>query len=76
MQDPEFRDVFNTIRSSANCPMGRLIEKFKSMEIGKLIYIIRCLELKGLVELTKHTLRPSLVTNFYDKAQFRMTGNE
>lgn len=56
--------------------MGRLIEKFKGIEIGRLVYIIRCLELKGLVELTKHTLRPSLVTNFYDKAKFRMSGNE
>ena len=56
--------------------MGRLIEKFKNIEIGRLVYIIRCLELKGLVELTKNTLRPSLVTNFYDKAKFRMSGNE
>lgn len=31
MQDPEFRDVLNAIRSSVNYPMGRLIERFKGI---------------------------------------------
>ncbi len=72
MQDPDFRDVFNMIRSHSSFPMARLIDSFKKMEIGKLVYILRCLELKGLIELNKNTLRPSLITNFYEKAVYRM----
>lgn len=73
-QDPEFRDVFNMIRSYSSFPMARLIESFKKLGIGRLIYILRCLELKGLIELNKNTLKPSLITNFYEKAVFRMSG--
>jgi hypothetical protein len=72
IQDAEFRDVFNTIRSHSSYPMGRLIELFKNIEIGRLVYILRCLELKGLIELNKNTLKPSLITNFYDKSVYRM----
>jgi hypothetical protein len=72
MQEPDFRDVFNTIRSYPSYPMARLIESFKKLEIGRLIYILRCLELKGLIELNKNTLKPSLITNFYDKSVYRM----
>ena len=75
MQDPDFRDVFNLIRSHSSYPMARLIDSFKKMEIGRLIYILRCLELKGLIELNKNTLKPSLITNFYDKAVYRMTAD-
>ena len=71
-QDPDFRDVFNMIRSHSSFPMARLIECFKKMEIGRLVYILRSLELKGLIELNKNTLKPSLITNFYEKAVYRM----
>lgn len=76
MQESDFRDVFNLIRSHSSFPMARLIESFKRMEIGRLIYILRCLELKGLIELNKNTLKPSLITNFYEKASYRMSGEE
>ncbi len=72
IQDAEFRDVFNTIRSHSSYPMARLIDLFKNIEIGRLVYILRCLELKGLIELNKNTLKPSLITNFYDKSVYRM----
>lgn len=72
MQDAEFRDVFNMIRSHSSYPMARLIKSFEKIEIGRLIYILRCLELKGLIELNKNTLKPSLMTNFYDKSVYRM----
>jgi len=43
MQDKDFRDVFNVVRSYASVPMARLIDKFGGFTIGKLVYIIRCL---------------------------------
>lgn len=75
-QDPDFRDVFNIIRSYSSFPMARLIASFKKMQIGRLVYILRCLELKGLIELNKNTLKPSLITNFYEKARYRMQGEQ
>lgn len=56
-------------------PMARIIGNFKNMEIGKLIYIIRCLELKGMVETNKNTLKPSLTTNYYEKSYYQLSRN-
>jgi hypothetical protein len=72
LQQPDYRDVFNFIRSNATMPMARIIGNFKHMEIGKLVYVIRCLELKGLVELNKNTLKPSLTTNYYEKSYYQL----
>ncbi len=49
LQDPDFRDVFNMIRSQIKMSGAKLIKKFKNMKLGKILYIIRCLEMKGLI---------------------------
>jgi hypothetical protein len=39
-------------------------------EVGRGIYLIRCLELAGLVEVSKKHLKPIVYNNFFQKAKF------
>jgi hypothetical protein len=51
-------------------PVAKLLEKCEKKDIGKLIYLLKTLEISGLVDLAKKQQRPSICNNFFQKASF------
>ena len=45
---------------------------FDKNTLGKGIYLLKCLELAGLVEIKKVQVRPMVYAAFFDKANFKV----
>jgi hypothetical protein len=45
---------------------------FEKEELGKGIYLVKCLEMAGLIEIKKNQIKPMVYTTFFDKANFKV----
>lgn len=71
-QNDEHKKIVDLITQHQNVPIVKLISLFqeKEKEIGKLIFMTKNLEQNGILEHCKKMMRTSVMTNFYEKANF------
>jgi hypothetical protein len=53
-----------------SAPLTKYLRVFPEDELGKGIYLLKCLEYAGLIEISKKTIKPIVYTKYFDKATF------
>lgn len=68
--DPETKEIMEEISSNYCAPLSSYLSKFEGEDAGKGMYVMRCLEWAGLIEVNKRHMRPAVLTTFFQKAKF------
>lgn len=70
--DEEAAQLVEAVTKNYSAPLTHYLKMFDSKDLGKGIYLIKCLELAGLVEIRKGQVKPMVYTSFFDKANFKV----
>lgn len=65
-------ELVEEITKNYSAPLVHYLNLFDKNTLGKGIYLLKCLELAGLVEIKKVQVRPMVYTSFFDKANFKV----
>ena len=51
-------------------PVSKFIERWDKDEIGRLMYLLKSIEIAGLVDVVRKQQRPTICLHYFDKAHF------
>jgi hypothetical protein len=68
--EPETKDLVREITRHHTSPLAQYLGMFASEDLGQAIYLLKRLELQGLIDISKKHIKPVVTLNFFDKASF------
>ncbi len=65
-------DLVEAVTRNYSAPLTHFLKDFETKELGKGIYLVKCLEMAGLIEIRKSQVKPMVYNTFFDKANFKV----
>lgn len=62
--------IVEEILSNYSSPLAKYLDMFDTDDYGRVIYILKYLELTGLLDYNKKQIRPIITNNYFEKAKF------
>jgi hypothetical protein len=70
MQDEEVEEFVEEITKNYSASITKYLKMSSEEDLGRGIYFLKCLELAGLIDISKKHVKPIVYCNFFEKARF------
>jgi len=69
-KEEETSELIDTITSTYSASLAYYLDMFGKEDIGQTLYLLKRLELQGLVDISKKSIKPIVYNAFYPKGCF------